>query len=529
MTVIDRPSTIRAASRRRRRRLTSAVAAVFAGGALAGAAGAATVATPAFDVATGSVGTPSIYVDGSGTAHIAWNQAVDGAPDVLHYCRVPRGGRACTGEKTFVPDQDYAYGGNGPAFNTQFAGLEILPAGGRIVLLSHRYPNVVQKPDGNDSSDATYAWTSGDGGQTFDGPALVGDGRFAGGALAFGSGTIGTISDTTTGGTFFQAVAPGGYTSEQANLGASGPDQAYDGSLADVDANTPVAAFDDLHDTTYLRQYSGSGDINSAASWLAPVVVGASTEPRLASGPKGVFLITHAEGGAAKGTYVVRRYASGGTLSAPIAVSSAAAIRRALFEDGAGALHVAWFDRTTTSEHAVIQARASANGTAWGPVATLADVGTADANGLRLSGAADGAGFAIWTSSTPTGAAITMAPYAPDPPATVPTQTDPVSAAGLTGVRVACHPTGPCAGSIRLLSGTAPAARAAAVTRTVLARGRFSLKAGRTGRVRLHLGRAAQRLLARSGRLRVTASVVSTRGGTHRRATGLVILRRGHR
>ena len=520
-------------------RRLAGVLAIGIGLAVLAAPAQARAATPApFDVATGAVGEPSMYVDPSGTAHLAWNETVPGGPDVLHYCRVLRGQRACTGSQTFVPAQDETRTGNGPAFNTQFAGLEIVPMGSQLVLLTHRYPNVVDKPDGSASSDATYAWTSSDGGQTFAGPGLVGDGRFSGGALAFGSGMIGTITDTTTGGTFFQAVTPGGYTGQQANLGDSGPDQAYDGSLAAVDATTPLAAFDDLANNTYVRQYSGAGDPNTAASWAPATVLPGNSEPHLASGPRGVFLITHADSGPASGTYVVRRYA-GGALSSPVTVSPPAAIRRTLAQDAGGGLHVAWLDRTTTSEHAVIQARASADGIAWGPIATLGDIGTADANGLRIAGAPDGGGFVTWTSKTAAGqSAITVAPYSPDPAATVARQTAAVSSTGVTTLLVACHPPNPCVGSATLFpraggarvgrSATAAVARPVCGTcHTALATARFTLKAGTTGRVKLHLTRFAQRLLAkRHNRLSVTATVVTTTGGQRHTASGAVTLKR---
>jgi hypothetical protein len=499
--------------------------AVGAAGLLASARASASDGA-SFTIATGAVSQPAVLVDSAGTAHVVWNETVNGGADVLHYCRVENGKRACVGAQSFTPPEDYSLPGNSAAFNTQFAGLEIVASGTRLVIMTHRYPNIVQKPDGSASSDATYLWVSDDGGKTF-GPAdLVGDNRFSGGAVSLGA-MIATISDTQTGGTFFQAVAPGGYSGGQANLGDTGPDQAYDGSVADLDATTPVAAFDDLGNTTYIRQYSGSGDINAVGSWAPPTRLPASNEPRLVGGPHGVFLITRAQPTGSGGPYVVRRYTSGGTLSPPATVAGPEAIRRQFLEDAAGGLHVAWFDRTTSGGHAMVRLRSSGDGTAWGPPATLADVGEADVNDLRLGGGADGSGLAVWTSSLNGNSTIVAAPYAPDAPATAAAQTANVRANGVTSLKIACLPPGPCAGTASLLAGTtAVSARAAA--RTVFARARFSIR-GRTGKVKLRLSPKARRLLAsHHGRLYATAKVVSVRG-THRLTSSakITLRRRG--
>src|SRR6188508_2836917 len=39
---------------------------------------------------------PSVLVDAAGTAHVVWNEPHDDGPDLLRYCRVPRGARSCT-------------------------------------------------------------------------------------------------------------------------------------------------------------------------------------------------------------------------------------------------------------------------------------------------------------------------------------------------------------------------------------------------------------------------------------------------
>ena len=92
--------------------------------------------------------------------------------------------------------------------------------------------------------------------------------RRSGNAVVFGGDQpqIGVITDTMTGGTIFQATPPGAYTSQRLNLGDQGPDEAYNGRLA-VDGTNPVAAFTDLSNHIFIREYSGSGNIYDSANW----------------------------------------------------------------------------------------------------------------------------------------------------------------------------------------------------------------------------------------------------------------------
>src|SRR4051794_10948804 len=39
---------------------------------------------------------PSVFVDAAGTAHVVWNEPHDDGPDLLRYCRLPRGATTCT-------------------------------------------------------------------------------------------------------------------------------------------------------------------------------------------------------------------------------------------------------------------------------------------------------------------------------------------------------------------------------------------------------------------------------------------------
>ena len=162
-------------------------------------------------------------MDNAGTAHIVWNQDGGDSPDQLRYCRLKRGATACDNPPASIaPDQPGPF--NSPAFNDDIAGPRILTIADGLIFLTHRYPNIVPKPDGTETDRTTYLYTSTDGGQTITGPAIVGDGEPSGGAATFGDGSrIGLISDTRTGGTFFQAIDPGRTPARKRTSAATGP------------------------------------------------------------------------------------------------------------------------------------------------------------------------------------------------------------------------------------------------------------------------------------------------------------------
>ncbi len=147
---------------------------------------------------------PETVVDAAGTAHIVWNQnGGDGGPDVLRYCRLKRGSARCDNPletQSLVPVQNDP--GNEPAFNEDLGGPRIVVVGDDLAFITHRYPNVTNKPDGTAGSRSTYLWTSDNGGNTITGGRLVGTAEPSGGATVFtgptGAPQIGLISDTRT-------------------------------------------------------------------------------------------------------------------------------------------------------------------------------------------------------------------------------------------------------------------------------------------------------------------------------------------
>ncbi len=280
---------------------------------------------------------PQVLVDNAGTAHIVWNQDGGDGPDQLRYCRLKRGATACDNPPASIaPDQPGPF--NSPAFNDDIAGPRILTIADGLIFLTHRYPNLVPKPDGTETDRTTYMYTSTDGGKTITGPAIVGDAEPSGGAATFGDGSrIGLISDTRTGGTFFQAIDPGSYTSAQANLGGNGPDRAYSGSLASV-GGTPIAAYADLSGKTFIRQFSG-GNIADPGTWAEGVTNG--VEPKLASGPAGPYL---ANSPPSHDSIQVRPLKGVQTAGNGVTIKTGPYGARDFVQDAGGALRLGWVD-----------------------------------------------------------------------------------------------------------------------------------------------------------------------------------------
>ena len=359
---------------------------------------------------------PEVQVDAAGTAHVVWSQDGGDGPDVLRYCRLKRGSAACDNPPAtqgLIPNQP-----GEPAFNEDFDGPVVAMVGDDLAVLTHRYPNVVDKPDGA-SSRTTYMWLSRDGGNSFTGPAIVGDAELNGGATVFGSPDaprIGLISDTKTGGTFFQSIAPGLYTGDEANLGGGGPDRAYSGSLATVDGR-PLAAFADLGNQTYIRQWTGNGSPNDPAQWTETVTPG--DQPRVAAGPSGAFLVTRPQFGG--GPLQVRRL-QGTTPGKAVDVGTTGlefqAARRDLIVDPGGAVRLGWVDHRAPNR---IMERSSSDGTRFGTARVLAR-STAAIEQVDLGATADGGGFALYTTggSFAGSGTVTASPFGSQAPTGLP-------------------------------------------------------------------------------------------------------------
>ena len=207
---------------------------------------------------------PRVLVDAAGTGQIAYNVTPTdvSAPSVLHDCVLLRGQTGCASNNGLIPPET-----GDPRYNIDEHGPVPLSIGNELLMLDSRFPNVETLPDGT-TGYPTFLWTSEDAGKTFTGPGTIGNLEITGNAVVFGGANpqIGVITDTTSGGTLFQATPPGAFSGQTLNLGDSGPDQAYDGRLA-VDGTRPIDEFQDLSNHIYVREYNGTGDIYDTSSW----------------------------------------------------------------------------------------------------------------------------------------------------------------------------------------------------------------------------------------------------------------------
>ncbi|MBK5233037.1 MAG: hypothetical protein JJE13_08680 [Thermoleophilia bacterium] len=337
---------------------------------------------------------PDLIVDAAGTAHVVWTEDGGTGPDRLRYCRIRRAATTCdnpSSTQSVFPVQPGG-GGNDPQFNDDSSGPAVVAIGDDLGLITRRYPNVVPTPIGGSSSSSTYLWVSDNGGQTLTGPGLVGDAEPSGGATVFGpvdSPRVGLISDTKTGGTYFQSISSGSYSANPANLGAAGPDRAYSGSLATVDER-PLTAFADLSNQIFIRQWNGSGSPNSPANWTETQTTG--IEPRLAAGPIGSFLVDRA--GFGKPLRLSRL--NGTSRGQPVTVSDTSdSGSRDLFADPGGALRLAWVDGSSNPSR--LLERNTRNGTKLSSPRILAESSSAISQ-VEIAAAADGGGFATYVS-----------------------------------------------------------------------------------------------------------------------------------
>ena len=348
---------------------------------------------PPVEIGTGKF--PRVLVDAAGTAHISFS--TDGGEndkDSVSYCRLPRGQTACRASSAFGPTapqggQSGPYEGNFPGGDHDFNGPVPLAINDQLALVSRRFPNVYDTPDGGTSDSNVFLWTSPDGGGRFDGPAQIGDNEMGGGAIVFGGAenpSIGTISRSQTDGTTFQASGAGQYTKDKALLGPG--NQAYDGSLA-VDGTRPVAVFSDNAGTSYIREWTGNGNVNDESTWTSASFPG--SEPRVTSGPGGIFVVFRDS--QASGNVLVQKIAGGVPVGSPIKVSGPASDAQ-IAEDTAGHLTVGYIDTDG------VRMRSSTDGVNWTTerlVAAAPEGGSLGA--LSIAATGDGGGFATYVKN----------------------------------------------------------------------------------------------------------------------------------
>jgi hypothetical protein len=348
---------------------------------------------------------PRVLTDAAGTGQIAYDSNTTGGfgPSVLHDCVLLRGQTGCAANSGLIPQED------GQAqYNIDDDGPTPLAVGNQLLMLDHRYPNPETLPDGT-TGYPTFLWTSEDGGKTFTGPGEVGNLSASGNAIVFGGDQpkLGWISDTMTGGTFFQSTPPGAFSSARLNLGDQGPDEAYDGRLA-LDGDLPVAEFQDLSNHIFIREYNGVGDINSSSSWSVNKIDGQGYS-RLVGGPSGVWLLYQKT---FSGPLFLQRIVRGAPSGAASKVTPNTDFQHANYaitEDASGRITVGWF----TSGPNNLYVTSSTDGRHWSAPQVIAR-NLNEGSDLSLGSAGDGGGFAAFQEpdkGSPTGSQIDVAAF----------------------------------------------------------------------------------------------------------------------
>ncbi len=226
-------------------------------------------------------GTPGHVVqDAAGTAYIAWTHKQSGeAPETPEFCKVPKGGRACTAPIA-LPIPAPAEQVDGPS-----GAFPILGTGSTVYVVVPRY---VQ----ND----VLLYTSSDGGATFGAPIDVihGYSSKTGPDDVLLSGSEFLIGAENAG-LGFSAFTTSGEGLGDLQLAEPGPGGVADATMGLDSAGNPVQAWFNLNSGQYtidFAHYNGSGSKTTEADWTGAQEVTKGYVPSLAGGAAGLFLLS---------------------------------------------------------------------------------------------------------------------------------------------------------------------------------------------------------------------------------------------
>lgn len=374
---------------------------------------------------------PSILVDAAGTSHIVWDRPVAGGADQLHYCRLPRGAKACAVSSVLAINQPDVLG-NSLQTNTDNDGPRPLAVGNELLVLSNRSPNVVPVPGCNEpdpgdcpTSDSNdYLFTSEDGGESFGAPGVIGTNGVAFGAVTFGAGSpfIGTLSSEPGQGLVFQATHAGQFA--PATDAVSFGDVAAGGNgsccLLAVDPTTqrPVIALG-TDGGIVVREWDGTGSPNASSQWTTSPSFPGAGQPAIAAGPSGVFVA--ADACASCGKTIVRKVTAGG--AGPAVSLGSSTNNLSLAEDAGGGVHALYSPETATNGQNQLLLRSSADGTRWTAPQLLAQSSAGGENPFvapRTGAAPDGGGAVVWESAPGGDGRIEVAGFGPTAPTQLP-------------------------------------------------------------------------------------------------------------
>jgi hypothetical protein len=338
-----------------------------------------------FQVGTGSK--PQVAVDASGTAHVVWNVTVSGAdqPDELHYCQVPKGGTACTGEKVLVAPLD-AIGRASYVFTTN---------DGRVIVETYRCCNTAS----TGPRPGNYVFESTDGGQTFSAARQIGNLDHQSDA-AFGPGNAISGANVEQ---HQQMPLTGAPASAFAELNTGFPGIGTHAGIGIFNGTAPVQVISDGNGHTEFNTLTGA-DANSSASWSGPnPLTPAGDEPVVAGGPAGLVLLYLVGDSASGRTWMARKF-DGTTFGTPVSVTEKGdPIFADLYADPvSGAFHAFWTDNGDSPNE--LRWSHSADGLTWSaPQTVVSGTEADDAFNLRVAAGPDGTGLAVWDQNGDSG------------------------------------------------------------------------------------------------------------------------------
>ena len=352
-----------------------------------------------FTVATGDVFKPGIGVDPvTGTGHVAWTERHNyPEPDVLQYCRIPRGASDCDRRESFTI---------APALEAFDHHQVVIPDTGRVILLAYRCCG---------KGEGVWMVESTDGGGSFGAPRQISSG-VAPYRAVFGPGefNVSITSDTDSSGVKYQSAPIDGSapTDAFARVG-DGSGHWYSGSTAFLGPLTPITAFGDLDNIFFrVKDPTLGSDPNNLANWKPTQALGKGDEPILAGGPRGVYLLYSDD--EVNQQYMVRALdPATEQFGLPTPVSERGdPIFRDFMQDAGGGLNAAWIANGGSDP---VKFRTSADGRDWAPIQTLEPATNDGAFNLRVGAASDGGGWVVWDGNN-TGP-IKLAPIPPRGPA----------------------------------------------------------------------------------------------------------------
>ena len=353
------------------------------------------LAGPSFQIAGGAKDVDGL-VDPGGTLHVVWTDDVSPENNVVHYCRVPRGGTACTGARdvtlplpTDRIDEPYLVLGSG---------------GSTLHIAMSRYVE----------SDA-YVWTSGDLGNTWSGATKVYDrGRCTDSTeplLGPQAGQI-TFVAWNVGHCVFGAAINGSEAAATLDANPAGGG-VYNFAAAPTGDGGLIAAADDLDRAFWWRLPPGA-DPSVTANWGAAQDLGAGEDTHVAGGGAGnAYVLVQETLPSFDSLIRVRRWTGTG-FAPPVDIGGGdTGYLHDLAVGPTGAVAAVWRRNRENGEsfNRLRVARSTDGGASFSPPVSFA---TTEGVAFRLDVglATTGSGFAVWQDEGKTVRAASLEPIA---------------------------------------------------------------------------------------------------------------------